>query len=256
MADKEKEEKETKTEDTKGPTEEKTQEKEEIKEETKPVEEKKPKETKKEENKDKPEKPKEQKETEKKPKETKEETKPVEEKKETKDKKPKEKKSEKSKGKKKEEKSDDFQYIVRLSNTDVDGEKKLIYGLTSIKGIGLHMAILIVDEINLDTNKKIGNLSDKEVEKIQNAIDNIQNTAPSWMLNHRKDMESGEDVHLIGPQIEMRLRDEINIMKKIRSYKGIRHERGLRVRGQRTRGNNRSGLTLGVSKSEQRKKNK
>ena len=46
----------------------------------------------------------------------------------------------------------------------------------------------------------------------------------------------------------MRLRDEINILKKIRSYRGIRHERGLPVRGQRTRANSRTGLTLGVSK--------
>jgi len=68
------------------------------------------------------------------------------------------------------------------------------------------------------------------------------------MLNHRKDIETGEDIHLIGSEIGLRLRDEINIMKKIRSYKGIRHERGLTVRGQRTRGNNRKGLTLGVSK--------
>jgi len=68
------------------------------------------------------------------------------------------------------------------------------------------------------------------------------------MFNHRKDYETGNDIHLTGSEIDMRLRDEINIMKKIRSYRGIRHERGLRARGQRTRSNNRSGLTLGVSK--------
>jgi small subunit ribosomal protein S13 len=65
-------------------------------------------------------------------------------------------------------------------------------------------------------------------------------------------METGKDIHLIGPQIDMNLRDEINIMKKIRCYRGIRHERGLRVRGQRTRGNNREGLSLGVSKQRQK----
>ena len=51
-----------------------------------------------------------------------------------------------------------------------------------------------------------------------------------------------------GTDIELRLRDEINIMKKIRSYRGIRHELGLPARGQRTRANNRKGLSLGVSK--------
>lgn len=155
---------------------------------------------------------------------------------------------------KKQGRSDDFKFIVRLSNTDVDGEKKVIHGITSIKGIGIRMASLVTANIDIDTDKKVGNLTDKEVEEIQKAIDDIQNSAPTWMLNHRKDMETGEDIHLIGPQIDMNLRDEINIMKKIRSYRGIRHERGLRVRGQRTRGNNREGLSLGVSKQRQKQK--
>ncbi len=92
-------------------------------------------------------------------------------------------------------------------------------------------------------------------QEAEEALDGIEESAPKWMLNHRKDYETGEDIHLIGSDIDMRLRDEINIMKKIRSYKGIRHERGLPARGQRTRANNRSGLTLGVSKRrEDRKK--
>jgi len=166
----------------------------------------------------------------------------------------KEEKTEK-KPEKKEKRPDrgpDFKYIVRLSNTDVDGEKNLIYGLTSIKGIGMKIAMLVAKESGIDVNKKIGNLSDKEIEILQKEIDEIENKAPTWMLNHRKDLETGEDIHLIGSDIDMRLRDEINILKKIRSYKGIRHERGLRARGQRTKANNRSGLTLGVSKSKQK----
>jgi small subunit ribosomal protein S13 len=71
------------------------------------------------------------------------------------------------------------------------------------------------------------------------------------MLNHRKEYETGKNIHLIGTEIDTRLRDEINIMKKIRSYRGIRHERGLPVRGQRTRANNRTGLALGVSKKRE-----
>lgn len=171
------------------------------------------------------------------------------EKKETKDTKGKEEKP-----KEKEEKSDDFKYIVRLSNTDVDGDKKLVFGLKSIKGIGSHLATFIADKTDINRDTKIGNLTDKQVEHLQKTIDNVQNTAPKWMLNHRNDMQSGEDVHLVGAAIEMTLRDEINNMKKIRCYKGIRHERGLAVRGQRTRANNRKGLTLGVSKKRVLKK--
>jgi small subunit ribosomal protein S13 len=157
------------------------------------------------------------------------------------------------KGKKEaKQEDDDFQYIVRIANTDIDGNKKLIHGLTSIKGIGRKMSTFIINKTGLDHKTKMGYLTEKQIEIISKAIDDIQKDAPSWMLNHRKEYETGENVHLIGPQIELRLRDEINIMKKIRSYKGIRHERGLTVRGQRTRANSRKGLTLGVSRSRGR----
>lgn len=161
---------------------------------------------------------------------------------------------EKKKNKKqsKPDEDDDFQYIVRIANTDIDGNKKLIHGLSSIKGIGRHLSTFIIQKTKLDRNTKMGYLKEDQIETIKKAIDSIQEEAPSWMLNHRKHYETGEDIHIIGPQIDMRLRDEINIMKKIRSYKGIRHERGLTVRGQRTRANNRKGLTLGVSKSRGR----
>lgn len=154
----------------------------------------------------------------------------------------------KEKTKKKVDRGKDFKYIVRLSNTDVDGEKNVVYGLTSIKGIGVHMATLIADEVGIDRYMKIGDLKDSQIEKIQEIIDNVSKSAPGWMLNHRKDYDTGEDIHLISSDIDMRLRDELNVLKKIRSYRGIRHERGLRARGQRTRANNRKGLALGVSK--------
>lgn len=157
----------------------------------------------------------------------------------------------KDKKDKKDEKSDDFRYIVRLSNTDVDGEKTLINGLTSIKGIGRQLSSFVIDTSGLDRTIKVGNLTDKQIALLQDAIDDIQEEAPIWMLNHRKDYETGEDLHLIGPEIELGLRDEINVMRKIRCYRGIRHEQGLPARGQRTRANNRKGLTLGVSKKRQ-----
>jgi len=152
---------------------------------------------------------------------------------------------------KKKQHKDDFRYIVRLANTDIDGEKTLIQGLTTIKGVGMHMSVLITDKTNISRGTKMGDLTDAQIEKIQQALDSIVDDAPAWMLNHRKDAESGTNVHLIGPDIDMRLRDEVNIMKKIRSYRGIRHERGLPVRGQRTRANNRRGLALGVSKKRE-----
>ena len=218
--------------------EDSSDEKAEAKEE-KPAEEK-PKETKKQKTKKYEEKPK---------KKTKKTEKPAEQKKTKAE--PKKDKAEPKKeasSKSKDKKDDDFQYIVRISNTDIDGDKNIVYGLTSIKGIGMQMATIVMKKTGLDRNLKMGKLSESQIKKLQDAIDSISQDAPAWMLNHRKDYETGEDIHLIGSEIDLKLRDEINIMKKIRSYRGIRHERGLPVRGQRTRANNRKGLTLGVSK--------
>lgn len=157
--------------------------------------------------------------------------------------------SEKKDSKKK--KDEDFEYIVRIANTDIDGNKKVIHGLTMIKGVGMCIGNLIADKAGVDKKMKIGELSDVQIDKIRKTLEDLTDNAPGWMLNHRKDYETGENKHLIGSEIDMRLRDEINIMKKIRSYRGIRHERGLPVRGQRTRANNRKGLALGVSKKRE-----
>ncbi len=159
-----------------------------------------------------------------------------------------EKPKEETKVKKDKKEDDDFKYIIRIANTDVDGHKNVVNGLTAIKGIGMRVSTFIVDQSGINRTKRVGDLSDKEVKNINKALEGLNEKAPKWMVNHRKDMETGNDIHVIGSEIDMRLRDEINMMKKIRSYKGIRHERGLRCRGQRTRANNRSGLTLGVSK--------
>ena len=159
--------------------------------------------------------------------------------------------SEKDKKKDKKKEDDDFSYIVRIANTDIDGNKNVIHGLTTIKGVGMKISNLIADRSGIDKKIKMGDLSENQINKIKKSLEELENNAPTWMLNHRKDYETGEDIHLIGSDINMSLRDEINIMKKIRSYRGIRHERGLRVRGQRTRANNRKGLALGVSKKRE-----
>lgn len=168
----------------------------------------------------------------------------------TKKKKGESKKEAKEDLKKKIDRGPDFKYIVRISNTDVNGEKNVVYGLSSIKGLGVHLATLIADQAEVDKKILIGNLNDSQIQKIQEVINNVNKTAPVWMLNHRKDYETGQNLHFVSTDIEIRLRDEINIMKKIRSYRGVRHELGLRVRGQRTGSNGRKGLALGVSKKK------
>jgi small subunit ribosomal protein S13 len=124
-------------------------------------------------------------------------------------------------------------------------------GLSQIKGVGRHMAVLIADAAGINRKTKVGDLKDAQIDKIREVLANLPKNAPGWMLNHRKDLYTGEDIHLISSDVEMHLRDDINLLKMIRSYRGIRHETGLRVRGQRTRANNRRGLALGVSKKRE-----
>ena len=149
---------------------------------------------------------------------------------------------------------DDFKYIVRIANTDIDGEKKVTFGLTQIKGIGRRLAIVIADAAGIDREIKIGDLTDEQIDKIKELLENLDKHTPAWMTNHRKDYDTGRDIHLISSNVDMRLRDDINFLKMIRSYKGIRHESGLTVRGQRTRSNGRRGLAMGVSKKSARQK--
>jgi len=149
---------------------------------------------------------------------------------------------------KKKEHDENFNYIVRVVNTDINGENNIVQGLTQIKGIGRHMATFIADTAGVDRKIKFGNLPEPEIEKLKEVLENIDEYAPTWMLNYRKDAYTGEDMHLISTDVTSRLRDDINMMKMIRSYRGVRHEVGLKVRGQRTSSNGRKGLALGVSK--------
>ena len=149
---------------------------------------------------------------------------------------------------KKKEHDENFNYIIRVVNTDINGESNIVQGLTQIKGIGRHMATFIADTAGVDRKLKFGNLPESEIGKLKEVLENIDEYAPSWMLNYRKDAYTGEDTHLISTDVTSRLRDDINMMKMIRSYRGVRHELGLKVRGQRSSSNGRKGLALGVSK--------
>jgi len=74
--------------------------------------------------------------------------------------------------------------------------------------------------------------------------------APNWAINRQADYETGEDQHIVSTDLDIVLKDDINRLKMIRCYRGVRHESGHKVRGQRTRSNGRKGLTLGVSKNK------
>ena len=144
---------------------------------------------------------------------------------------------------------DDFKHLVRISRKDVDGNKTIQHALTEIKGIGLSLSRSICLTLGLNTDDKIGYISEEDVSKIEALLENPQEyNIPVWMLNRRNDYATGDDLHLIESDLDMTLRDDLNRMKKTRSYKGRRHEVGLPVRGQRTKSTFRHSSTVGVSR--------
>ena len=144
----------------------------------------------------------------------------------------------------------EFKHMVRITRKDVDGNSTIVTALTEIKGIGKAFALAICKVLDLDQDQQIGYIDEDSVNKIEEVLENPQEFGiPEWLLNRRIDYETGETKHLIESDLNMTLRDDLNRMKKIRSYKGKRHEVGLPVRGQRTKSTFRHGSSVGVSRS-------
>jgi len=141
-----------------------------------------------------------------------------------------------------------FRYIVRVANTDLDGTRPAALALTGVRGVGLRIAEATLRIANVDPTERIGELPEPTVEGIEATLATLPTKLPAWMVNHPTDPVLGDSPHYFGPDLETRRRDDINLMKMIRSYRGVRHERGQKVRGQRTRSNGRTGMAAGVLK--------
>ena len=145
--------------------------------------------------------------------------------------------------------SEEFNYIVRIHGTNLDGNRNVPYALTDVKGIGSRLAYSIVSKLGIDPSKKLGSISDADVRKLEEALSKPQGVGiPKWMINRRKDLETGEDVHLLTSDLELRVKDDIERMQENRSWKGVRHQLGLKVRGQHTKTTARKGRSVGVSR--------
>jgi small subunit ribosomal protein S13 len=143
-----------------------------------------------------------------------------------------------------------FRYIVRVSNTDLDGTRPAALALTGVDGVGLRLAEVALRLATVAPSELLGNLTEATVEGIEATLNSLPTKVPGWMVNHLREPMMGETLHYIGPDLETRRRDDINQMRMIRSYRGVRHERGQKVRGQRTRSNGRTGMAAGVLKKE------
>ena len=148
---------------------------------------------------------------------------------------------------------DNFRYIVRISNTDLDGNKKVIDSIRKIKGVGFSFANAICAVTQVDKYKKIGHAEDSEVKQIEETIKNAATKFPIWLVNRRKDREKTEPRHLVTTDLAFAHENDLRMMKRIRSYRGMRHMTNSPVRGQKTRSNFRrnKGKVLGVAKSKQ-----
>ena len=109
--------------------------------------------------------------------------------------------------------------MTRLSGVDIPNNKRTEIALTYIFGLGRKSAIDICKKANVDGAKKAGDLSDDEIGKLRRAIES-------------------------GYQVEGDLRAQVGMNIKrlvdIQCYRGIRHRKGLPVRGQRTKTNART----------------
>jgi small subunit ribosomal protein S13 len=109
--------------------------------------------------------------------------------------------------------------MARIAGVNLPTQKRLEIGLTYIYGIGKSTSQKILRELELDPEQKIRDLTDEEVTKLRNFIDS--------------DVEVEGDLRRDRGQAIKRLTE-------IGSYRGIRHRRGLPVRGQRTKTNART----------------
>ena len=152
-----------------------------------------------------------------------------------------------------EEEKQELKYFVRIANTDLDGNKNIFNALTKIKGIGYMFSNAILNTANIGKNTKTGYLNDDQVARIDEIIkEPAKFSIPAWMFNRKKDPEDNQSKHLIGSSLTFTQENDIKMMKKIKSYRGLRHSFGLPVRGQRTKSNFRKnkGKVLGVKRKD------
>lgn len=145
----------------------------------------------------------------------------------------------------------EYRHIVRIIDRDLDGSKTLVDALSDVKGIGLRLASIIAEKVGLSPWTRIGYLPSEKIEEIEKLIKNLDKSGlPAWLLNRRKDVETGEDRHIISSDIDLQVKADIEREKALWSWRGYRHAYGLKVRGQRTRTTGRTGKTVGVAKKK------
>ena len=147
--------------------------------------------------------------------------------------------------------SKEFQHIIRIAGTDLEGTLLLVHALSKINGVGMTLANAITRKADINPNQRVGYLTETDKTKLEDIINNpTKHGIPTYMLNRQKDIDTGENKHLIGADLTLQIKTDIDGMKNQKSWRGFRHAYGLRVRGQHTRTTGRKGKAVGVKKKE------
>ncbi|MHC4757858.1 MAG: 30S ribosomal protein S13 [Planctomycetota bacterium] len=109
--------------------------------------------------------------------------------------------------------------MPRIVGVDVPNEKSIWISLTYIFGIGKHTSSLILKEVGIDEKTKAGDLTEDDLSRITRVID---------------------QKHIVGGELRRQVSQNISRLGDIKCYRGIRHRRGLPLRGQHTRTNART----------------
>ncbi|GAA0655476.1 30S ribosomal protein S13 [Salarchaeum japonicum] len=147
---------------------------------------------------------------------------------------------------------EELQYFVRIGQTDLDGTKTVERALSELDGLGRRTARIVADNSGVDRSATFGRLDDDEIEAVVESVEGFADEVPDWLTNRRNDFYTGETEHITGNDVELTRNQDVNRMRMIRSYKGVRHERGQKVRGQRTKSTGRTEGTIGVNVEELR----
>ncbi len=144
----------------------------------------------------------------------------------------------------------EFKHIVRIAGKDINGKKKVAAALADMKGIGANLLHMILNSLKIDSRLRFGALNDEQITEIAASLkDPSKLGIPNWALNRRKNIDTGSDIHVIGADLQITLRRDIERERGVGSWRGVRHSLGLKVRGQRTRCTGRKGRSVGVRKT-------
>ena len=138
-----------------------------------------------------------------------------------------------------------------MFNTNINGKEKVVFALAAIRGIGPRLACVICKKANIDTRRRAGELKPEEIDKVVAIMQNpAEFKIPVWMLNRQKDIKDGTNCQILANGLDSKFRDDLEMLKKMKNHRGLRHSWGLRVRGQHTKTTGRHGRTVGVSKKK------